>query len=92
MGVEWFTGLHLSLLVVNSIKKTIETLSVHSGDVARSVPLELDVPDLQDGQWLDMEYRDSGLRWEKPLVSVIFIYLLQKLYTSERSARMDPHQ
>lgn len=75
MGVEWFTGLHLSLLVMNSIKKTIETLSVHSGEVTRSVPLELDVPDLQDGQWLDMEYRDSGLRWEKPLVSIIFIYL-----------------
>ncbi|KIR81389.1 hypothetical protein I306_01624 [Cryptococcus gattii EJB2] len=67
-GMAWMEdGLHLSLLVMNSIKKTIETLSVHSGDVARSVPLELDVPDLQDGQWLDMEYRDSGLRWEKPL-------------------------
>lgn len=67
-GMAWMEdGLHLSLLVINSSKKTTETLSVHSGEVARSVPLELDVPDLQDGQWLDMEYRDSGLRWEKPL-------------------------
>lgn len=78
MGVEWFAGLHLSLLVMNSIKKTIETLSVHSGEVARSVPLKLNVPDLQDGQWLHMEYRDSGLRWEKPMVSIIFLHLLQK--------------
>lgn len=76
MGAERFAGLHLSLLVINSSKKTTETLSVHSGEVARSVPLELDVPDLQDGQWLDMEYRDSGLRWEKPLVSVS-LFILQ---------------
>ncbi|OXG13990.1 hypothetical protein C366_04983 [Cryptococcus neoformans Tu401-1] len=67
-GMAWMEdGLHLSLLVMSSSKNTTETLSVHSGEVARSVPLELDVPDLQDGQWLDMEYRDSGLRWEKPM-------------------------
>lgn len=74
MDAERSAGLHLSLLVMNSSKNTTETLSVHSGEVARSVPLELDVPDLQDGLWLDMEYRDSGLRWEKPMVGHFFLY------------------
>ncbi|WVQ74239.1 hypothetical protein IAR50_003835 [Cryptococcus sp. DSM 104548] len=66
-GMAWMEdGKFLSLLLVASGGKTIDTLSVHTGQVARSVPIELDLPELGNGQWIGMEYRDSGLEWEKP--------------------------
>nr|ODN91736.1 hypothetical protein L203_00987 [Cryptococcus depauperatus CBS 7841] len=67
-GMAWMeSGLYLSTLVISSHGKTIDTLSVHSGEVARSTPIELDVPELSDGQWIDMYYPPATLEWEKPL-------------------------
>ncbi|TYJ53254.1 hypothetical protein B9479_006122 [Cryptococcus floricola] len=66
-GMAWMEdGRFLSLLLVSSGGKTIDTLSVHTGQAARSVPIELDLPVLEDGQWIELEYTDSGIEWEKP--------------------------
>ncbi|KAK8853269.1 hypothetical protein IAR55_003972 [Kwoniella newhampshirensis] len=68
-GLAWSEdGLFLSLLLLKREGKTIDHLSVHTGDSIRSMPIniEVDVVAIGEGRWVDMEWRDSGLDWDKP--------------------------
>lgn len=88
------TGLFLSLLVLRlntwlsqftpayTSRSTIEHLSVHTGKVAKAIPVPpslMGVPDEADWrhrahrpEWWHMEWVDGGSKWEKPKVSVRF--------------------
>ncbi|WVQ84661.1 hypothetical protein IAT38_006816 [Cryptococcus sp. DSM 104549] len=66
-GFAWMEdGLHISLLLVSNTHKSVDTLSVHTGETVKSMPLKLEVPDLADGQWVEMTWNDTGLKWEAP--------------------------
>ncbi|WWD19682.1 hypothetical protein CI109_104144 [Kwoniella shandongensis] len=68
-GLAWSEdGLILSVLLLMGEVQTVDHLSVHSGEVIRSIPIqvEVDVTSLEQGRWVDMEWTASDSDWEKP--------------------------
>ncbi|WVW86265.1 hypothetical protein I302_108307 [Kwoniella bestiolae CBS 10118] len=66
-GLAWSEdGLILSILFSTPSQKTIEHLSVHTGEVIRSIPIHLGLDDVGDrGRWVDMRWSTSQDGWHK---------------------------
>ncbi|WVF72936.1 hypothetical protein IAT40_007754 [Kwoniella sp. CBS 6097] len=75
-GLAWSEdGLFLSILTTKTSGNNIEHLSVHTGEVIRSIPLDQDQGPSLSGigsevvrswKWVDMEWRSTGVDWEEP--------------------------
>ncbi|WWC91790.1 uncharacterized protein L201_006737 [Kwoniella dendrophila CBS 6074] len=68
-GLAWSEdGLILSLLSTSSSVNTIEHLSVHTGEVIRSIPISSDIKmgttdNVEAGQWINMKWASSSTGW-----------------------------
>nr|XP_018260797.1 uncharacterized protein I303_06513 [Kwoniella dejecticola CBS 10117]OBR82955.1 hypothetical protein I303_06513 [Kwoniella dejecticola CBS 10117] len=70
VGLAWSEdGLILSLFAWTATERRIDHLSVHTGEIIRSVPFPQhlsvgEIEDLRDGRWVDMKWSQASHDWD----------------------------
>ncbi|WVR07625.1 hypothetical protein IAU60_004667 [Kwoniella sp. DSM 27419] len=66
-GMAWSEdGLFLSVLSAKPSGQSLEHLSVHTGELIKSVPISLAIDLLAQGQWVPMQWQTTAQSWEAP--------------------------